>query len=358
MNKFMITTSALVAVAVFVVAESINQQAFAEQVEAQSVNQSEATNQIITEPNITTETITSENTTIEPVLISTSGKAEVLETTKQTPIPGNVSYEAADLLAQRPVDEEQFCKDYPYNSACKNRTSQAKPEEVKQTEQPTTNEQQAESEVKSSGWAVTPEVSTLGLGASVTRSITPNLNAKVGFNAFSVGGGDIKETDVTYKADLNLLNISTSVDYHPWKNSGFRVSGGLVFQDNKVEGTAKPEGAGIQIEDNGRTYTPQELGSLKAKISFPNSPAPYLGIGWGNAVRPGQRWGFSVNLGAMFVGSPKVTLDPVFGAAAPDNSPIRNEIISSLNSEKRKLEKDLDWLNIYPVFSLGVSYQF
>jgi hypothetical protein len=356
MNKFRIATSALAVVAAFVVGESINQRAFAEQVEAQSVNQLEVANQVIAESN-TTQTVTSENITTQPVLISASAKGEVLETTKQTPTPGTVSYEAADLLAQRPVDPEQFCKDYPYNSACQNPPSQAKPEEVKQTEQPTT-EQQAESEVKSSGWAVTPEVSTLGLGASVTRSITPNLNAKIGFNAFSVGGTEIKETDVTYKADLNLLNISTSVDYHPWKNSGFRVSGGLVFQDNKVEATAKPEGSEIKIGDNGTGYDIKELGSLKAKISFPNSPAPYLGIGWGNAVRPGQRWGFSVNLGAMFVGSPKVSLTPDFGTLAPEGSPIRKEIKISVDSEEKKLEKDLNWLSVYPVFSLGVSYQF
>jgi hypothetical protein len=32
-------------------------------------------------------------------------------------------------------------------------------------------------------------------------------------------------SDVDYKADLNLFNVSTLADYHPWKNGGFRLKG-------------------------------------------------------------------------------------------------------------------------------------
>ncbi|MFM7372109.1 MAG: hypothetical protein ACKO2Z_30855, partial [Sphaerospermopsis kisseleviana] len=87
--------------------------------------------------------------------------------------------------------------------------------------------------------------------------------------------------------------------------------------------------------------------TVKAKISLPNSVAPYLGIGWGNAVKSGNRWGFSANLGVMFAGSPKVELTaPAYILAA------------DVEAERKQLEDDLDWLNIYPVLSLGLSYQF
>jgi hypothetical protein len=145
------------------------------------------------------------------------------------------------------------------------------------------------------------------------------------------------------------------VDYHPWKNSGFRLTGGLVFQDNNIEGNGKSNSdQKIQIGD--QEYTSDQLGSVKAKVSFPNSVAPYLGIGWGNAVKPGNRWSFSANLGVMFTGSPKVNLTPQFGAAATPQ--IQDQIQSDVERERQQLENDLKWLNIYPVLSLGISYQF
>ena len=98
------------------------------------------------------------------------------------------------------------------------------------------------------------------------------------------------------------------------------------------------------------------LTSLNAKVSFENSVAPYIGLGWGNAVKPGKRWGFSANLGAIFAGSPKVLLTPGFGPDATDA--IKAEINTNIEAERKKQESDLNWLNIYPVFSLGISYQF
>jgi len=341
MNKFQFSLSLLTATAfVLGMGASISQSVLADEVIAESINQPEVSNNFIAKS--ISEQVTPEN--------------------KDTaPEPGTFSYNAADLqpennssldnkIANAPLDLETFCKNYPFNSRCTQRPtpSTPKPPEVQPTTEATT-----ENVTKSSGWAITPEISTLGFGASVTKSVTPNLNARLGLNYFSTGI-DVKNTDVTYKSDVNLFNVSTVVDYHPWKNSGFRVTGGLVFNDNRVEGSGNATNGNITI--NNKTYDSDELGSVKAKISFPNSVAPYLGIGWGNAVKPGQRFGFSVNLGVMFPGSPQVDLTPTFGAAA--NPDIQTEINNNIAAEKSKIQKDLDWLNVYPVFSLGLSYQF
>jgi hypothetical protein len=58
----------------------------------------------------------------------------------------------------------------------------------------------------------------------------------------------------------------------------------------------------------------------------------------------------------MFTGSPKVNLTPQFGAAATPQ--IQDQIQSDVERERQQLENDLKWLNIYPVLSLGISYQF
>lgn len=328
MNSLKFGTSVLTVAVGLVMGTSINQMVIAKEVVAESVIQTVVTNEVI----------------------ATSITSEKTETPPQ---PGTFTYSAGDLLARRPLDLDVFCKNYPLNSRCTNQPVTrpvTKPEEVK----PKPTEEKSETSAKTRGWAITPEISTLGVGATVTKSITPHINAKVGINGLGVSR-DISLSDVDYKADLNLLNISTLADYHPWKNGGFRLTGGLVFQDNNIEGTGKPNGGEIKINDQNYKST-TELTSVKTKVSFGNSVAPYIGIGWGNAVKPGKRWGFSTNLGVMFAGSPKVEITPGFGTdATPD---LQQQINRNIEAERKKVQDDLNWLNIYPVFSIGVSYQF
>ncbi|MCM0593759.1 MAG: hypothetical protein KA716_27585 [Gloeotrichia echinulata DEX184] len=346
MNKFQFSLSLLTATAfVLGMGASISQSVLADEVIAESINQPEVSNNFIAKS--ISEQVTPEN--------------------KDTaPEPGTFSYNAADLqpennssldnqIANAPVNLETFCKNYPFNSRCTQRPTPSTP---KPSEVQPTDEQKTDNITKSSGWAITSEVSTLGFGASVTKSVTPNLNARLGLNYFSTGI-DVKNTDVTYKSDVNLFNVSTVVDYHPWKNSGFRVTGGLVFNDNNVEGNAKLN-SGQKVTIGNQTFDSNQLGEIKSKISFPNSVAPYLGIGWGNAVKPGQRFGFSVNLGVMFPGSPQVDITGSANSTLPvaQRTLIQNQLNSAIPQEKAKLENDLDWLNFYPVFSLGLSYQF
>ncbi len=272
---------------------------------------------------------------------------------------GTISYSAADLapqtdssldnvIAQRLIDLENFCQKTPNNSVCIEYPTPFVQGQVVEPQQEETQK------TKTNGWAVTPEISTLGLGASVTKSVSDKVNAKLGLNAFSLNAGEIDAEDTTIEADLKLFNVSTLVDYHPWKKSGFRITGGLVFNDNKVKGDVKANGGEIEI--NGERYNTDELGSAKVKASFANNVAPYIGIGWGNAVKPGNRWAFSLNLGVMLTGSPSVDITPEFGPGADET--IKNEINSNIAQAEEDIKDEIDWLNVYPVFSLGVSYHF
>jgi hypothetical protein len=327
MDNLKLSASLLTVAISLVMGTSINQVVMAEEVIAESITQPAVKNEVIAE------SITAEKS--EP-----------------QPQPGTFAYSAGDLLANVPLDLNIFCKSYPLNSRCTERSIPAKP----QIEESKPTEETSQTPRKTSGWAITPEISTLGVGATVTRSITPNFNAKVGINGLGISR-DISISDFNYNANLNLFNVSTLVDYLPWQKSGFHLTGGLVFQDNNLEGTGKANSGGTTININGKSYnTTTELESVKAKVSFANSVAPYIGIGWGNAVKPGKHWGFSANLGAMFSGSPKVDLTPIFAPGA--NQTVKNEINNNITTEKKKQEDDLNWLSIYPVFSVGVSYQF
>ncbi|MDY6900037.1 MAG: hypothetical protein SWZ49_18460 [Cyanobacteriota bacterium] len=327
MNRFEYSVTLLGITAAALIANTVNLKAFADEVPMELINQ-QTSAQVKTESEL-----------------------------------GNISYSAADLLpasdssdnsliAQRLVDPIKFCKDYPFNSACTDKKLEEKTEGEVEATEPVEEETK---KAKTSGWAVTPEIGTLGIGASVTKSVSPNINARVGLNAFSLDINDIEAEDTTADANVNLFNVSTLVDYHPSKKSGFRLTAGLVFNNNKIDGNVKPSNNTITI--NGVDYEQDKLESADVEASLgSNDVAPYLGIGWGNAVKPGNRFAFSLNLGVMFNGSSKVTITPKFGPGATDaDKALINQDIADAEQD---FNDEIDFLKVYPVLSIGASYHF
>ncbi len=288
--------------------------------------------------------------------------AQEAEIAKIQSVSNSFSTNATDLvfdyqLAQAIRDLEKFCTNYPYNSQCRDRQPSTNTPEMRS--KPSRREESISSNpvTPNSGWAIVPEVSTLGLGGSVVRKIVPQLNARAGINAFGFGF-DLEDTDATYESDLNLFNVSTLVDYHPIKSSGLRVSGGLIFGDNNVEGTATPNNLnGVEtIDIGGETFSVDELTSVDADFDINSSVSPYLGLGWGNPVSGDKGLGFWANLGVVFGGSPEVTITP--NIAEGVSSEVQQEIDEAVAQETEDLEDELDFLSVYPVLSLGLSYQF
>lgn len=275
---------------------------------------------------------------------------------------GDISTKARDLFDESSINDylvqnldlEEFCREYPYNSQCRGinpGNSDTIPVPVPPPA-PSESNRNNSSNGQKTGWAIAPEVSTLGLGGHVVRRIIPQINARVGINAFGLSL-DIEETDVEYEGDLNLFNVSTILDLHPVKSSGFKLSGGLIFANNNVEGTATTEET---IEIGGQEFSVEELGSVDADIDITRDVAPYVGIGWGNAVRANKGLGFWFNAGVMFGGSPEVSLNPNISQDVPAD--VVAEINEAVEAEEEELEDDIGFFEFYPVVSLGISYQF
>ncbi|HCF25945.1 MAG TPA: hypothetical protein DEV81_01685 [Cyanobacteria bacterium UBA11049] len=265
----------------------------------------------------------------------------------------NISYTSADLqskniaqlLATRPVDPEVFCQNYPYNSRCtgngykpssqqpKQKPESKKPAEVKQT----------------TGYSIGGRVSTLGFGIEGTKQFTPNFNGRLGVNYFGLGLNE-EESDIKYDANLNLFSIAALGDWYPWKSNGFHLTAGVVYNDNNADGTGEMTGSQTFNIGN-RTFTVSEVQKLKAKVKYSSSIAPYIGIGYGNPVRKGSQFSFSIDLGVMFTGSPDVDLS----SPNEGNFP---QLADAIRREEDQLKDDLDKFSVYPVLSLGVSYQF
>jgi hypothetical protein len=199
------------------------------------------------------------------------------------------------------------------------------------------------------GIGITTRVGTLGIGVDVAKSFTSQLNGRLGFN---FGNINVNRTDsgINYDSQLNLSSVQLFGDYYPFNSSSFRVTGGLVAQNNRFSVTSKPSSSGTYTID-GTQYPASIVGSLSGEYKYANSIAPYVGIGIGKSTNEGL--GFNADLGVMFTGSPKVTLNssnPAFN----NNSPTR----SQLDNQVRQTENDLRGFNIYPVLSVGLSYGF
>ena len=284
---------------------------------------------------------------------------ESLDTTKI------ISYKAADLQpesnsivnlknTQAALDLDKFCKDFPLNSRCENRPVKVEVQPEVQIKAP-----KQETQSTKSGWAVKGEAGTLGAGVSVTNSLAPNLNARLGVTGFSTDLGERTIKNVNVKGKLNLFNVTTGLDYYPIKGSGFHVTGGLVFNNgNNADLTAKPSASASTIQIDGKTYSVDALRNVKAKVPLTNAAAPYLGIGWGNPVRDNENLEVSLNLGLVFRGKPSVQVTPEYGPDADNIPGLKDEINTSIANYKKDIQDGLDKLPVYPVLSVGVSYQF
>ena len=194
--------------------------------------------------------------------------------------------------------------------------------------------------------ATTLDLGTTGLGLHLTAPLAPKLNARAGLNYASYSY-DGNTSDVDYAFKLKLATVDALLDYHPF-DSGFRVSGGVVYNGNKIEANAKPKNGSYTL--NGRTYPSALVGKLDGNIDF-RKAAPYLGIGWGNAVQAAG-WGFGMDLGVTFQGSPKTALTNS-GCTAP--ALVCTQIASDVAAENAKLAEEVKDFKLYPVVRVGVS---
>jgi hypothetical protein len=204
--------------------------------------------------------------------------------------------------------------------------------------------------------AVAGKAGSLGLGLEVTLGISPQVNARLGANGFNYTDDHRRVSGIEYDATAKLRTATALLDWHPG-GYGFRLTGGLVYNDTRIEGTSLPPVSGSY--DIGGVPVPVALvGTLSGKIDF-NPTVPYLGLGWGNAVSPGKKVGFYADAGVMFQGRGRATLTPNIPTGSPLNNPTARAALDILlRREESEIEKDVADYTVYPVVSVGLSYRF
>lgn len=201
--------------------------------------------------------------------------------------------------------------------------------------------------------AVGVTVGTTGLGADLDVPVLPILGIRVGYSGF-VYHHDINQTDVDYAGRLHFSEASGLLDWYVL-SGGFHVTAGVFGGNTRVDVTGRPTDGTYTI--NGTTYSAAQVGSLSGQLKFGNSVQPYVGLGWGNPFRGGPLT-FTADIGAIYGGTPSVSLSAQCGPAAPPGSPACNQVQNSLASERAQLASDVTIAKWYPVLNLGVAFRF
>lgn len=189
---------------------------------------------------------------------------------------------------------------------------------------------------------------TLGLGAELTVPVLPYLRARGGVYGFQARFGRTID-GIRYDADLKLGSGGVFADLHPFR-SGFRVSGGLLYNRNKADIVGRSTN-GFTIGDT--SYTAAEVGSLTGDVTF-RRWMPYAGVGWQSGfarARPGLV--FSADLGVGFQGSPRVSLRSTDGLLS--TSP---ELQADLQAELAEVQEDVRQYRLMPIVQIGLGYRF
>lgn len=202
------------------------------------------------------------------------------------------------------------------------------------------------------GVAVTADLGTTGAGFHLVVPMESDLNGRFGANYLK---HDFEKRSglVDYKLDGKLATFDLLFDWYVLSQSSFRLTGGVLYNGTRFKATGVPAANG-SFDFNGTTYSTTDIGSLQGEVRFRRA-APYIGIGWGNALTPNKRWNFSADLGAFHQGKAQVNLI-AFGCTT--SKTVCNQLVSDVNVEELRLQEEASDYEVYPVLRASISYSF
>ncbi len=216
-------------------------------------------------------------------------------------------------------------------------------------------------------------ISMMGINLQAATNVNRYMNLRATGNVFDYTADNITVSDFSVNGKVNFAAAGASLDFYPFPTHGFRLSPGLLFY-NQNQITANGVGtAGTSISLNGIKYysetaNPMAMNAILALNT--RQQAATLTTGWGNMIsRMGGHWAFPFEIGAAFTGVPGINLglsgygcttqsDAATGGPSCVNLATNATAISNIDAQVNKWESDLNALQVYPIFSFGVTYDF
>ncbi len=192
--------------------------------------------------------------------------------------------------------------------------------------------------------AVSAKIGVLGLGLEYTYSFTDRWSVRGGpyGSTYSV---DQSEAGIDYEVDITWDSVSLALDFHP-TTGAFRLTAGVVQNNN---GALAQSSSSQDVTVGGVTYTPAEVGTLRADIGF-EEDASFVSLGWDWSRN--RRFGIALEIGLLNQGVPLVSLS-ANGALIGDPA-----FQADLAAEEAELRDALSDADIFPFATLGVIFRF
>ncbi len=191
---------------------------------------------------------------------------------------------------------------------------------------------------------------TPGIGLELESLVTDRFGIRGLINGGSISY-DFDESGIRYDGRLRFGTGFLLADWHPYAG-GFRLSGGLAYNNQRFSGSARPGGGTVNI--NGTSYSSAQVGSLDGRVTF-SKASPYIGVGWGLSPRSRSRLYFSADLGVMYQ-RPSATLIGTCGSALPAST--CSQLQSDIRAEETEFRDAADDYRFYPVISVGFGVRF
>jgi hypothetical protein len=193
-------------------------------------------------------------------------------------------------------------------------------------------------------------------------------------NNIKVGGSGSSGSDVS--GTLNFAEGGVALDYFPWPNHGFRLSPGVTFYNQNGASATGTMQLGNSITLGSTKYYSEggaNAMSLNANLGLNTHKQAFtMTTGWGNLIsRKGGHFSVPFEIGAIFTGAPTLGLniagygcttqtdDGTSGAGASCvNMATNTTAQSNIAAQITKYQSDLNELKVYPIFSIGIGYNF
>ncbi len=201
---------------------------------------------------------------------------------------------------------------------------------------------------------ITADAGTLGIGGAISWRFLDNLGVRAGLRHFSYtydefgDAFDVEEADAQGSAKLRLQSEPVALDVYPWKRSSFRVSLGVLFNQNELEGTLLPGEGTIDLA--GTEYPLSDVGTLRG-LAEQAPISPYVSIGGSLYLGKKHHWSLCGELGVAYTDSPEITLRRSGGIVSA-------ELDAALRAEQDDLEDDASGLVLWPIIQVGVRFEF
>lgn len=189
---------------------------------------------------------------------------------------------------------------------------------------------------------ISAKISTNGVGGDFYWQVRPRFVVRAGYETMRFNYNyEINEKkislDTKFKFQTGAATLTAGYQFLGW----MFVTGGVgtLFLEPKAHGVPSK---GIEYGDI--ILSPETVGDLSVRIKPQTKVSPYMALGFGKMVPKRRGVSFGVELGAYYMGAPKLEVNAT-GMLAPSMDP---EHIAML-------EDQVDQFKFYPVIKFNLS---